>query len=59
MTLKGISQTSMPNPKYILQKKELTNSIHLCVLLIWKYESFVLLKLHNTVWKYVFPYADS
>ncbi len=27
--------------------------------IIWKYESPVLFYFHNSVWKYVVPYADS
>jgi hypothetical protein len=60
MIPKGISQTTIPNPKYIRTlKKKITNSRLVFVVLIWKYESPVLLKFHNSSWKYGVPYANS
>jgi hypothetical protein len=29
------------------------------VVLVWKYESPVLMKFHNSIWKYGVPSADS
>jgi hypothetical protein len=43
----------------ITLEKEITNSRgHLCIL-IWKCEFPVLLYFHNSVWKYIVPFAVS
>ena len=49
------------NPKsqlYTLEK-EITISRGIFLVLIWKYESPVLLQFHNSAWKYVIPFTDS
>ncbi len=50
-----------PNPKsqiYTLEW-EITNSRNISVVLIWIYESPVLLKFNNSTWKHVVPYTYS
>jgi hypothetical protein len=51
MVPKEISQTSIPNPKYTVdfRKGIKTSSGH-----IRYYEFPVLLKFHNSIWKYVY-----
>ncbi len=60
MTIKGISETSMPKPQIYTLEKDITNSRdHLCDSnLEIQYESPVLLKFHYPVWKNVVSYAD-
>jgi hypothetical protein len=63
MIPKGISQTSIPNPKYILWKRKQPIEGTFFVVIILKKESPVqYYEFNNFVWKYILydvPYDDS
>jgi hypothetical protein len=55
MIPKGISQTSFPNPKYILSERKKQSQGTISVVYSRTMNLLFLLKFHNTIEKYVVP----